>query len=82
MDLAEDEGEDVAQVFGVMAAGTGDAKERDLLGGEKLVDKGVSPEVAGIPAGAVVEQDAAEDAVGFVPGQKEVDVLVRDLVEG
>lgn len=75
MGLAEGEREDVAEGFGVMEAGTGDAKERDPLGGEKPVDEG-------IPAGAAAEHDTAEDAAGSVTGEQEVDVPVGDPVEG
>jgi hypothetical protein len=82
MGLAVDEREDVAEALGIVVAGEENAEERDLLGGEELVDEGVPHGAAGSPAGAVIELDAAENAVGFVLGEKEVDVLVGDLVEG
>lgn len=64
-----------------MAAGAGKADERDLLGGEELVDQCNALRSVAAVTGGVDQFDSAEDMTGPVRGEDEVDVLVRDQVE-
>lgn len=82
MGLAEDARKLSAEGCRVVAAGTGDSDERELLGGEESIHECVVSGPAGLPVGQIIEFDATDDAAGFERGDDEADVLVRDQVEG
>ncbi len=80
--VAKDDGESFAECFGSVATGVRDADEREILGRKELIDESVALPSVGALVGPVVEFDATEDPAGFMLGEDEVDVLVRDQMEG
>ena len=80
--LADDAADCQAESLGVVAAGAGETEKRKLLGSEEPVDECVVFDAAGLLGGESIELDATHNAAGFVLGENEADVLVRNQAVG